>query len=94
MEAQRGGHGRASMDASGFGRNPALRSGTAGGGAVCPENGIELVLDLDHTLVHAAEQHAHTSVPGTDSDGVHTFYLHGAAGQPNKYKLRMRDGLI
>ena len=50
---------------------------------------LELVLDLDHTCVHA-------SVVRDDSrlaDDAHTFTLSNGPGQPMRYKLRTRDGL-
>ena len=59
---------------------------------------LELVLDLDHTLVHSAVL---TSAGERDSrppPGVHTFSLwhpnpQGGAGVWSMYKLRVREGL-
>ena len=52
---------------------------------------MELVLDLDHTCVNAAELHgdAHPDA------GVHYFVLtHGLQGEHiSRYKIRVRDGL-
>ena len=51
---------------------------------------LELVLDLDHTCVHAS------AVRGDSrqvADDAHTFTLSNGPGQPMRYKLRTRDGL-
>ena len=50
---------------------------------------LELVLDLDHTCVHASEVRDDARV----ADDVHTFTLSNGLGQPMRYKLRTRDGL-
>jgi hypothetical protein len=50
---------------------------------------LELVLDLDHTCVHASEVRDDSRV----ADDVHTFTLSNGLGQPMRYKLRTRDGL-
>ena len=51
---------------------------------------LELVLDLDHTCVHAS------AVRGDSrqvADDAHTFTLSNGPGQTMRYKLRTRDGL-
>jgi hypothetical protein len=50
---------------------------------------LELVLDLDHTCVHASEVRGDSRV----ADDAHTFTLSNGLGQPMRYKLRTRDGL-
>ena len=50
---------------------------------------MELVLDLDHTCVHASEVRGDSRV----ADDAHTFTLSNGLGQPMRYKLRTRDGL-
>ena len=59
------------------------------GGSSAAQLRLHLVLDLDHTLVHATEVPA-TSV-ALPSSGVQTFMLEGA--RTGKYALRTRDGL-
>ena len=51
---------------------------------------LELVLDLDHTLVHACELHS-DALPPSDA---HTFSLRPHLGAPEaRYKLKLRDGV-
>lgn len=54
---------------------------------------LELVLDLDHTCVHATEVHGEGCLATAHAPGTHEFYLSGVSGQPSRYKLRLRDGL-
>ena len=60
---------------------------------------LELVLDLDHTLVHAVELASASEIEAKPPPGVHTFPLRrvhpSMPGQlfETHYKLRLRDGV-
>ena len=49
-----------------------------------------MVLDLDHTLLHAVEAQSGGAIP---PPGVYPFSLQTPAGTTMRYFARMRDGL-
>ena len=74
------------------------RSGHAAGGSSLAPGRLELVLDLDHTLVHAVELTSASELEARPPAGVHTFPLHrvnphGPGVFQTNYKLRVRDGV-
>jgi hypothetical protein len=82
--------GGAATDRGASGVGAATDGGASSSGGA-PSDGLrlELVLDLDHTLVHAAEM-ARDQRP---APGAHTFSLVGPGGLEQRFKLKVRDGV-
>lgn len=81
--------GRASASSAPALGSHAAASSSASGELPDPDLKLELVLDLDHTCVHAAEMRGDSRVAA----GVHTFLLSHGQGQAMGYKMRVREGL-